>query len=418
MNKKLILTSMLAIWAVGPAMAITTVQLADYPTDGIVKEDKRYLQAATKDKLDGVYEDVVYAIAEYGPMAIAVPAGEYLPRSQIDTVACLAGYYCPGSAGSVAYSETEDQLLTACPTDYTSDSGASVKTQCYTSAGCATVRGATGMTGHNYWGTAFDTCEPTACEQGWTKTAHTDGISGSELYKLAGSNGSDIVSATATAGSLPANAINFYSGFEAGGWGMNFSVDQQGRTLSVYGSSYCSYDTSGTTNYQSEVPYTLTQSEIESRGNGDACFCKLSAYKDSANGNTWTNLYSDWVFAERISGGASSDCYASCSAKCAEVVRLAKDSSYVNWSNALFSAASGTVLARCDANVIKVKWYGTTLANVTTNEAGTVTYGGNINTPVAADASQTPRGKVFRGWRFSKTVPSDIPQGVQLANPD
>ena len=69
-------------------------------------------------------------------------------------------------------------------------------------------------------------------------------------------------------------------------------------------------------------------------------------------------------------------------------------------------------------NVIKVKWYGTTLANVTANEAGTVTYGGNINTPVAADASQTPRGKVFRGWRFSKTVPSDIPQGVQLANPD
>ena len=60
---------------------------------------------------------------------------------------------------------------------------------------------------------------------------------------------------------------------------------------------------------------------------------------------------------------------------------------------------------------MKVKWYGTTLTDVTTNNAGTVTYGGDINTPVKATV---PRGQVFRGWRFSKTQPAT---GTP-ANPD
>ena len=54
-------------------------------------------------------------------------------------------------------------------------------------------------------------------------------------------------------------------------------------------------------------------------------------------------------------------------------------------------------------NTITVIWNGATQADIDANNAGTVTYGGDIRTPVRPDPSQIPIGKRFVGWTFRKT---------------
>ncbi len=57
----------------------------------------------------------------------------------------------------------------------------------------------------------------------------------------------------------------------------------------------------------------------------------------------------------------------------------------------------------CDANVISVTWDHADTADITANNAGTVTYGGDIRTPKRA---QHINGKIFTGWTF------DTPTGA------
>ena len=53
-------------------------------------------------------------------------------------------------------------------------------------------------------------------------------------------------------------------------------------------------------------------------------------------------------------------------------------------------------------NTITINWNGALAADIATNDAGSVTYGGDIRTPVRPDPSQIPIGQRFKGWRFSK----------------
>ena len=55
-------------------------------------------------------------------------------------------------------------------------------------------------------------------------------------------------------------------------------------------------------------------------------------------------------------------------------------------------------------NTITVIWNGATAEDVAANNAGTITYGGDIRTPVRVDPSQIPVGKRFVGWVFRKPV--------------
>ena len=55
-------------------------------------------------------------------------------------------------------------------------------------------------------------------------------------------------------------------------------------------------------------------------------------------------------------------------------------------------------------NTITVIWNGATAEDIAANNAGTVTYGGDIRTPVRPDPSQIPIGKRFVGWTFRKPV--------------
>ena len=54
-------------------------------------------------------------------------------------------------------------------------------------------------------------------------------------------------------------------------------------------------------------------------------------------------------------------------------------------------------------NTITVIWNGATAEDIAANNAGTVTYGGDIRTPVRPDPSQIPIGKRFVGLTFRKT---------------
>ena len=53
----------------------------------------------------------------------------------------------------------------------------------------------------------------------------------------------------------------------------------------------------------------------------------------------------------------------------------------------------------CIGNIITINWSGASQADIEANDAGSVTYGGDIRTPRAAT---TIPGKIFRGWKFSK----------------
>lgn len=56
----------------------------------------------------------------------------------------------------------------------------------------------------------------------------------------------------------------------------------------------------------------------------------------------------------------------------------------------------------CLPNTITITWNGATAEDISANNAGSVSYGGDIRTPRAADSTQTPIGKTFVGWKFAK----------------
>jgi hypothetical protein len=60
-------------------------------------------------------------------------------------------------------------------------------------------------------------------------------------------------------------------------------------------------------------------------------------------------------------------------------------------------------LAMCEANVININWNDVDPEYAGQNNEGTATYGSDVRTPVKA---ATKKGKTFRGWRFSKPVPT------------
>lgn len=62
----------------------------------------------------------------------------------------------------------------------------------------------------------------------------------------------------------------------------------------------------------------------------------------------------------------------------------------------------GTYNASCLPNTITITWNGATAEDISANNAGSVSYGGDIRTPRVADSTQIPIGKTFVGWKFAK----------------
>ena len=109
-----------------------------------------------------------------------------------------------------------------------------------------------------------------------------------------------------------------------------------------------------------------------------------------------------WVFG--IDQSSAGTCASGCASTCASAL-ASTSTPYINARAALFrSVQPQTTSDMCIANTITITWSDTDLADVTANEAGTVTYGGDVRTPVKA---QTKKGKTFAGWLFSTTAPTE-----------
>ena len=88
------------------------------------------------------------------------------------------------------------------------------------------------------------------------------------------------------------------------------------------------------------------------------------------------------------------DCASWCSDGCAEslLYNYAED-----FRAGMFGSLVASV-ASCDANEISITWADASAEDIAANDAGSVTYGGDIRTP--KKAVHKP-GKIFTGWTFN-----------------
>ena len=379
MKQKLFLSSML-IMSVASAIAET------FPTDGYMKENKTYDNAATETNMDGVYSGTVNAVAEYDVINYIVNAGQYLPADSETVITCPAGSFCPGISGNVQYNQSASQGIQTCPTGYASSAaGASSDTQCYracdinnmgTNGSIANIAHATAISGNDYYGNGTDTCEPTACENGY----HVD--SGSlDLTSLIG------VSEAGVDNGYKSNSDSEYSpNYNESKYGITqngeFVVDYGTKGI-IKGHAQCSSQDRTTTT-------TLPDSA------GYYCYCQLDSYTPVSSGSI--ALSAPWVYHYEYDD--DDDCELGCAQSCAQYM-LGTASYYLAFRAAMLGSVTsgGSGTATCEANTITITWSNADANDISANNAGTATYGSDVRTPVKA---QTIKGKTFKGWRFSK----------------
>ena len=385
MNKKLLLTSIVALGFVCPVTAFAycdtceTVEMNDFPADGILKENKRYLGGAGTVFLTDLdwNKEKFYAIAEYEPVSGPtnyLKPGTYLDAAGNVTDCNVEGYYCPG--GDVTTGTGSVQGLSLCPTGYNkSDSASRGKYQCYKTCTTEDAVSAKTLIGKNYYGNV-NTCEPSECSLGWhIEGGPDDDIRlGDDLLDLIG-NDNGISRGYVTGG---------HSFFECTGTSSNC----------VASNNASDYDLSVDEGYQWAVDYGAGYIIRGKAGGPDTtCNCQATGYIDG--GGHYYDIMSPWV---RI--GTDITDADECVIACAEYMA---DATNYDFRSTLIKATVSDEHTSCVANTIEVIWRGTTKADIDANDAGTVTYGGDIRTPVKADESQIPAGYRFKGWKFSST---------------
>ena len=376
MKKRLFLTSCIAVSFVAPAMAET------FPTNGLMRENKTYDNAATETNMDGVYEGTVDAVAEYTTIDYILTAGKYLPADSETITTCPAGSFCAGG-DTVQYNQSSAQGIETCPTGYASSAaGASRNTQCYRQcSGNVTIAHATGVTGNDYYGNGIDTCEPTACEHGWHPRSGIITIRGVELGYV---NNAGQAQEQATALGIS----------DKNTWAVNY-----GDRGILKGRAQCS-SRAGTYPWKDHT-YNVIDSNFTATLTstvGSYCYCKLDSYTP-LNGSE-QGLSSPWVFYGGYSYISSSSCASQCIEYCAYYM-YNKDSGSLTFRAAMLGSVTDfqPMPASCEVNTIMINWSDADAADISANNAGTTTYGSDVRTPVKA---QTIKGKAFKGWRFSK----------------
>jgi len=425
MNKKLILTSIVALGFARPVMATVPTASSTFPDaskNQYMQENYVYTNAATDDNMDGVYQNnaTVYAVAQYDDVLYSVIAGNYLPMSSESVRTCDSGYFCPGLSSQVQYSETQNQGRESCPSGYDSSvSGATAATQCYASCDSSILPHASSVSGNAYYNVGFASCVASSCDSGWH--VESGALSGTELVAKIGS-AEALDSAIMTSGFISFSETNYngnkpytascanssdsgcdpdeiiwesslpyYGMVDAdSAWAVHFNTSNQtsggdpinivrgdARLSNVAGSGL------GTAN-----PTMLTTQQLGT-GTGNNCYCKVTAYESMG---VWYDLVSPWVYAGIIGNGDDGACYSLCTGN------LGSASS--NLRSVLLGSATGKV---CNANRITVDWGNSaTSTEISVNHAGYALYGKDVRTPRSA----TPKpGKTFKGWRFS-SVPS------------
>jgi hypothetical protein len=391
---------------VAPAMAVPT-NTGEFPSTGLMQEDYTYTNAATAENMDSVYEGTVNAVAEYDIINYIVNAGQYLPADSETVITCPAGSYCPGISGNVQYNQSSDQGIQTCPTGYASSAdGSSSNTQCYrtcdinnmgTNGSISSIAHATAISGNDYYGSGTDTCEPTACENGW--------------HVKAGVNGSAIASTIGTGEGASHGYVNNAGEQkeQAAALGISdkntWAVDYGTKGI-IKGHGRCStrpaaedpwdWDANDGEGTYNVISGNFVSSLADETGTGQYCYCQLDGYTPS--GGTMQAVLSPWVFGS--DGGSASGCAIDCASSCAIIMHYTV-SGYLAFRAAVFGSVTGggSGTATCEANTITINWSNADANDISANNAGTATYGSDVRTPVKA---QTIKGKTFKGWRFSK----------------
>jgi hypothetical protein len=389
MKQKIFLTSALAMGFVLPAMA------EDFPSNGLMQQNKTYDNAATSTNMDGVYEGTVNAVAEYDTIDYILSAGKYLPADSETITTCPEGSFCSGGT-TVQYNQNLAQGIETCPSEFASSaSGSSSNTQCYRACdinnmgengSIANISHAIAISGNDYYGAGTDTCEPTACENGWhlkqglnLTTAIGTGAGTSRAHINKGSFSEDGAS----------HGQSYYGISDNNTWAVDYGTNGM-----LIGQGRCSTQRGNNSFYQWTSP-TIKADLTDETGQTGAkyCYCNVTGYKDT-NGNM-QSLSSAWVFQGDDGGGVSA-CAGNCGYRCAYYMRIG-ESGGLAFRAAVLGAVE-SIPAMCEANVININWNDVDPEYAGQNNEDTAVYGEDVRTPVKA---ATKKGKTFRGWRFS-----------------
>lgn len=388
MDKKSVLTSIIALGFVTPA-------IADFPADGLMKANQVYTGAAIHENM-GVYEGTVYANAVYEEAVYELLAGTYLPQSSTSGATCDSGYYCPG--GSYRYSTSGNQGIYQCSGEFNnSDSGATSVNDCYKACNVADFPHAATVTGNDYYrgydATEMnDTCTVTSCDVGWSVTdinlnntiVNYTGVGTGAAYL---DTWSDFYLIHTDSEIETPSHYGLKKGQESGLWsvvyGINGILVGKARLSNVAG-SYDFHQMPNSTN-----PGIKRLSELGAN-EGEHCWCSLVRFQDggSLGSASWLYLDSPWVYYGELTANLND-----CANACAEVM-------FGNTADDLYfrhALAENVKAASCQPSVITINWSDTTTEEINANQARTAIYGGDIRTPRSANPVE---GKIFKGWEF------------------
>lgn len=442
MKHKILLTSLVVMGLTCPWGA----RAETFPTDGYMQENKTYESAATEENL-GAYEGTVNATAEYDDILYQILAGSYLPAgSEGDVETCPAGSYCPGVTDAT-YNETSAQGVTSCPTGYpNSEAGAGAQTQCYTACtkSSANIAHATAVSGNDYYGAGIDTCVATACENGYhvsdgVKLIERDplidvdaSVPGNDYGYISadGENAQRVSENGLTENNTWASEFDYgtvygrascQSAIHSEGMNTYFDVvaDVKGGTMSaqdmrttfepvvgtaktdVLVSAYEEFLAGSRSAADQEKIYKVVYqlfgiaegADYSTTDSGQYCYCQMTDYMP-AGGDKSKVMSAPWVFGDDF--GSAHYCPDYCADNCAGYLSgVFMENRVIR--GAVFGSLGATAAGTCDANEIEITWTDADPTDVSANNAGMCTFGGDIRTPVRA---ATKPGKTFKGWKF------------------
>jgi len=295
---------------------------------------------------------------------------------------------------------TTTARYTDCPSGYpNSDEGAESTDECYTACTVSDFPAGShiaSVTGKNYSGAnVTDTCAIATCDTGYTLTNRV-------VYPQGTPNLTETIGVTEAGTAY--GSIN-HSGTYANGLGSTsqqtygitepdtFGVDYGSTKGRITGKALCSTQVGDNQNQTWTNPTTnaTMTPEFDTQG-ANYCYCTIDSYTSPEAASQ--SLSASWVFNRAL--GSTSSCVASCANDCGS---LLYDSYYRSLAfRAAVFASLGTPVASCDANEISITWADADQSDIDANDAGSVTYGGDIRTP--RKAVHKP-GKIFTGWTFN-----------------
>ncbi len=342
MKKLSFLTSMVALTFAVPAMAVPSNTSSTFPSNGVMEEDYTYQNQATVTNLK-------------------VSSG---------TATTTANY-------------------ANCPASYpNSDEGATSTDECYTACTVSDFPANShiaSVTGKNYSGAnVTDTCAIASCDTGYHLNPGNPDLATIIGVTEAGTAYGYINHSGTYTNGTDSTTQATYGISAADTWGVDYG-SSKGR---ITGKAVCSTQ-SGTNDWAGNA--TTSDNVTAAFGTGTNCWCQLDAY--TPDGGITQSLSMPWVFL--APAYKANTCPNECASMCANT--LNNNGSSLGFRTAVFNAITPSAPS-CEANEISITWADASAEDIAANDAGSVTYGGDIRTP--KKAVHKP-GKIFTGWTFN-----------------